>query len=257
MNANSIFIGYFSTIAIDFTASNGDPRQPTSLHHWDPFNPCLYARALKAVGEIIQDYDSDKLFPVLGFGAKVAPSFQVSHLFYVNGDPTSPYCNGLGEVLSSYQRCAQNVQLYGPTYFAPIINHVASIAAQSRTGSEYFILLMLTDGIIDDMFATKEAIVNASLLPLSIIIVGIGNADFSFMKELDGDEIRLSSRGRLADRDIVQFVPFNDFIKPGATAADLEISQLRLAKEVVAEIPDQFLSYMRKNNLRPGSFRPS
>jgi len=44
-------------IAVDFTASNGDPRSPQSLHNLDPYRPNLYARALRAVGEIIQDYD--------------------------------------------------------------------------------------------------------------------------------------------------------------------------------------------------------
>jgi hypothetical protein len=37
------------------------------------------------------------------------------------------------------------------------------------------------------MDATRTAIVAASTLPLSIIIVGIGNADFSHMEVLDGD----------------------------------------------------------------------
>ncbi len=40
-----------------------------------------YALALKAVGEIIQDYDSDKMFPALGFGAKLPPDGRVSHEF--------------------------------------------------------------------------------------------------------------------------------------------------------------------------------
>ena len=44
----------------------------------------------------------------------------------------------------------------------------------------------------------------ASALPLSIIIVGIGDADFEAMDVLDGDDVRLSSRGRYAERDIVQ-----------------------------------------------------
>ena len=44
----------------------------------------------------------------------------------------------------------------------------------------------------------------ASSLPLSIIIVGVGNEDFEAMDELDGDDVRLSCRGRQAERDIVQ-----------------------------------------------------
>ena len=46
------------TIAIDFTASNGNPKTPSSLHYNHPFNPNQYEKALRAVGEIIQDYDT-------------------------------------------------------------------------------------------------------------------------------------------------------------------------------------------------------
>ena len=45
-------------------------------------------------------------------------------------------------------------------------------------------------------------------LPLSIIIVGIGSADFTNMNRLDGDEGLYNSKGQRAPRDIVQFVPF-------------------------------------------------
>ena len=58
---------------------------------------------------------------------------------------------------------------------------------------------------------TCDAIVYASKLPMSIIIVGVGSADFSAMSELDGDDedgVLTSQRGELVARDIVQFVPF-------------------------------------------------
>ena len=45
------------TFAIDFTASNGNPQQPGTLHYISPYQPTQYAIALQAVGEIIQDYD--------------------------------------------------------------------------------------------------------------------------------------------------------------------------------------------------------
>lgn len=52
----------------------------------------------------------------------------------------------------------------------------------------------------------------ASKLPMSIIIVGVGNADFAAMEFLDGDNRRLRSHtGEEAARDIVQFVPFREF----------------------------------------------
>jgi hypothetical protein len=41
--------------------------------------------------------------------------------------------------------------------------------------------------------------------------VGIGNADFNAMRELDGDAGLYGSNGKKCPRDIVQFVPFNSF----------------------------------------------
>lgn len=62
------------------------------------------------------------------------------------------------------------------------------------------------------MADTREAIVHASHLPMSVIIVGIGNADFSDMQMLDGDDgILRSPKGEPVLRDIVQFVPFCNF----------------------------------------------
>lgn len=82
---------------------------------------------------------------------------------------------------------------------------------------EYFILLILTDGVITDMADTREAIVHASHLPMSVIIVGVGNADFTDMQILDGDDgILRSPKGEPVLRDIVQFVPFKDFKHVGA-----------------------------------------
>ncbi|KAH9363693.1 hypothetical protein HPB48_002028 [Haemaphysalis longicornis] len=167
------------TVAVDFTASNGDPRDPGSLHFLDASQPNAYMMAIRAVGEVIQDYDYDKMFPALGFGARLPPDGVVSHEFFLNGHPTDPYCAGIDGVLEAYRRTLRSVQLYGPTNFAPVINHVAKFARTYRDGTSYFVLLIITDGVISDMPQTQEAVVQASTLPMSIIIVGVGNADFS------------------------------------------------------------------------------
>ena len=73
-------------------------------------------------------------------------------------------------------------------------------------------LLIITDGVITDMDQTLRAVVNASRLPMSIIIVGVGGADFSAMEVLDGDDgVLRCPTGETAMRDIVQFVPFRQF----------------------------------------------
>ncbi|XP_031791506.1 copine-5 isoform X5 [Piliocolobus tephrosceles] len=166
------------TVAIDFTASNGNPSQSTSLHYMSPYQLNAYALALTAVGEIIQHYDSDKMFPALGFGAKLPPDGRVSHEFPLNGNQENPSCCGIDGILEAYHRSLRTVQLYGPTNFAPVVTHVARNAAAVQDGSQYSVLLIITDGVISDMAQTKEAIVNAAKLPMSIIIVGVGQAEF-------------------------------------------------------------------------------
>jgi hypothetical protein len=44
--------------------------------------------------------------------------------------------------------------------------------------------LVLQDGVISDMDRTIDRIVAASKLPISIVIVGVGKADFSNMVKL-------------------------------------------------------------------------
>uniref|UniRef100_A0A4W6G439 Copine-3 n=1 Tax=Lates calcarifer TaxID=8187 RepID=A0A4W6G439_LATCA len=240
------------TIAIDFTGSNGDPRYPISLHYINPQGYNEYLAAIWAVGNVIQDYDSDKMFPAFGFGAQIPPTGQVSHEFPINFNPSNPFCAGIEGVVAAYQQCLPQVKLYGPTNFSPIINHVARFgrqALQQQTASQYFVLLIITDGVITDMDETRQAIVNASRLPMSIIIVGVGGADFSAMEFLDGDDgILRSATGEAAMRDIVQFVPFRQFQNAPKEA---------LAKSVLAEVPGQLVEFFNTMKLSPPNSSPA
>lgn len=105
----------------------------------------------------------------------------------------------------------------------------------------YFILLIITDGNIHDMKETKELIVQASKKPCSIIIVGVGNADFDQMVDLDSDETMLKDyRNNFAKRDIVQFVRYRQAVARG-----------NLAEELLKEIPDQVCRYMEMVGYKP------
>lgn len=59
-------------VAIDYTLSNGPANDPMSLHFLDPrSNRNQYTDAMLSVLNILQDYDSDQMFPVYGFGGKL------------------------------------------------------------------------------------------------------------------------------------------------------------------------------------------
>ncbi|CAG8470176.1 2681_t:CDS:10 [Funneliformis caledonium] len=223
--------------AIDFTGSNGDPRTPKSLHYINGRRENDYQRAIRSVGKILEGYDYDRMFPVYGFGAKF--NGVLSHAHPLN---------------NNFSNAIHSVELYGPTNFSPIINQTAErIKVEVNAGNDnvYYILLIITDGVITDMDSTIRSIVSASVLPLSIVIVGVGNADFTNMNILDADDRPLVQKSDyqtrraeiVMDRDIVQFVAMRDF--------QTETAQYQLPKAVLEEIPDQFMGYMKKHNLQP------
>nr|CAG8468704.1 509_t:CDS:10 [Entrophospora candida] len=195
-------------VAIDFTGSNGDPRNPKSLHY-SAGGENDYQRAIKSV---------------YGFGAKF--NGILSHVHPLNNNHQNPEVKGVEGILSVYSQTINTVELYGPTNFSPV------------------------HGVITDMDLTVRAIVKASSLPLSIVIVGVGNANFAHMTRLDGDDDNpLSAKSdnkslpKTTGRDIVQFIAMRDY--------QAEAAGYSLPKAVLEEIPDQFMDYMNKNKIYP------
>ena len=53
--------------------------------------------------------------------------------------------------------------------------------------------MIITDGVITDFQQTVEEIVRGSELPYSIVIIGVGQANFDAMEDLDADKDPLFS----------------------------------------------------------------
>ncbi|OUM69091.1 hypothetical protein PIROE2DRAFT_2975 [Piromyces sp. E2] len=211
------------TFAIDFTISNGEINDPKSLHYKSPdcdFNNFStlneYQKAIAAIGYVLEPYDSTKYMEVYGYGAKFFNRPEIEYDCALTGNPEAPSVLGVNGILHAYANALENVEISEPTNFAPIIS---KITAKSRVGlqpkhsnaplQKYHILVIITDGEISDMEDTKSAIIEASDAPISIIIIGVGHGNFDSMVELDGDDVRLNCDGKIAERDIVQFVPLS------------------------------------------------
>lgn len=109
-----------------------------------------YQQAISAVGEILLNYDYDKQVPVYGFGGKPKyPHFCSNvalHCFPCNGNPVSPEVFGLEGIESVYSQVLRNVELAGPTLFAPLIKETMKLSevCKSNGSKVYNILLILT-----------------------------------------------------------------------------------------------------------------
>jgi hypothetical protein len=228
-------------IGIDFTASNNPPNDPKSLHYLfgDYMND--YEQAISQCGMIVAYYDYNQSFPVYGFGAVIGRDTEPNMCFNINFKD-NPEIQTIENVIKEYRNCFKNIQLAGPTKFCPMIKNVINNIKAQNNPLKYHILLLLTDGIILDMQETIDALVEGSFLPLSVIIIGIGNDHFQEMIILDGDNVPLvSSSGVKRMRDLVQFVPFNKF----------RHNPTQLAEQVLEEVPRQIIEYYSMNNIYP------
>jgi Copine len=94
---------------------------------------------------------------------------------------------------------------------------------------------VLTAGNVENVKETKKQLIEASDDPLSIVIVGIGDADFTGMEFLD--EHAATEEGR----DITKFVRFSDYKSFNA-----------LTEAVLDEIPDQLVEHFYNREIMPG-----
>ena len=234
-------------IAIDYTKSNRPPNVPNSLHYKEAKGGNDYEKVIKLFGKIISNYDYEQLFHVYGFGGIPPNSKEVSHCFNINFNDDNPEIETIENIIKYYRESLDKVILYGPTYLAPIIKKVMQGIKEELENSiqenHYHILLMLTDGIISDMKDTADCIVEASKLPLSIIIVGIGDANFKKLQILNEDDKQpmFNSFGEIIKRDIVQFFEFNSF----KDRTDLVNNSIELTEEALKIIPRQIEEYYK------------
>ncbi|KAF8693249.1 hypothetical protein HU200_038631 [Digitaria exilis] len=242
-NNRHTFLDYISAgcqlnfmVGIDFT----DPEHVLIL---SSSIDVFFWKAILEIGDVLQYYDPAKRFPSWGFGARPIDG-PVSHCFNLNGSTYQPEVDGIQGIMSAYISALRNVSLAGPTLFGQLISTAMAIASQSLADNQqkYFILLIVTDGVVTDFQETIDAIIKASDLPMSIIVIGVGGADFKEMEFLDpnkGEKLE-SSTGRVASRDMLQFAPMKDAHGSGVSTV----------QSLLAEIPGQFMTYMRTREIQ-------
>ncbi|XP_061177290.1 copine-3-like [Saccostrea echinata] len=234
-------------VAIDFTASNGAIEDDLSLHSLSNARENQYMDAMDTLGAMICQYNIEQQIALFGFGANWKNKQEVSHCFPLCEDV---FVKGIKNAISQYEGALPLLHFSGPTQLAPMLEKAASLAESqnmSQNKQIYTVLMVITDGVINDIKRTLRKLIAISHLPLSVIFIGVGPADFSLMEQFHVDrDTPLQNRktGEVAVRTNTYFIAFHkENISTGGNAV--------LAKEAMAALSTQIIQYMKKNNLTP------
>ncbi|XP_076903786.1 E3 ubiquitin-protein ligase RGLG5-like [Bidens hawaiensis] len=232
LESSNLILGIDFTKSNEWTGSKSFHRK--SLHHLgDGQNP--YEMAISIIGKTLATFDEDNLIPCYGFG-DASTHDQDVFSFY----PEERCCNGFEEVLSRYREILPHLKLAGPTSFAPVIEKAMTIVEE--TGGQYHVLVIIADGQVTRRVDTArgqlspqeqktvDAIVKASQLPLSIVLVGVGDGPWDTMREFD-DNIPARSF------DNFQFVNFTEIMMKNVQPIRKETE---FALAALMEIPTQY-----------------
>ncbi|XP_019152587.1 PREDICTED: E3 ubiquitin-protein ligase RGLG2 [Ipomoea nil] len=225
-------------IGIDFTKSNewtGKVSFNNRSLHTIGEQPNPYEKAISIIGKTLAPLDEDNLIPCFGFG-DVGTHDQQVFSFHSHHSP----CHGFEEVLACYRNNVSNLKLSGPTSYGPVID--AAIDVVEKSGGQFHVLVIIADGQVTRSVNTRDtelspqeertisSIVDASMYPLSIVLVGVGDGPWEDMKNFDD---RIPTR----QFDNFQFVNFTAIMSTYRTDSEKET---RFALAALMEIPIQY-----------------
>lgn len=235
-------------VGIDFTKSNEWSGRYSfnskCLHAFDGPTANPYEQAMTIIARTLAAFDDDDLIPCYGFGDNTTGDRAIFSFF-----PQDRPANGLQGAVQRYRQVAPLVKLAGPTSFAPLIRHAMRLVIQS--GMQYHILVMIADGQVTPscMQPTVDAIVAASNLPLSIIMVGVGDGPWDDMMDFD-DQL---PRRRF---DNFQFVNFVEVMTQAAVYGNnTEKIEAHFAVHALMEIPEQYSIIQKLGLMNPVNSR--
>jgi hypothetical protein len=226
--------------------------------------------ALQAVSAVLQPYDADNRVPMFGFGVHDRATGRTEQIVPIGGAhevvgvdgmlaayedaiakcavPPVPSAtrDSLPAITKAAKAAAAENALHEPTAsLSAMLHHAALLAAKpfSQRSQHYTILMLITSGHIVDLEASVRELVDASALPLSVVIVALGDGPFPELRALDADVNALEHKGRQAQRDVVQVVEYRCYRDQPS----------RLAEECLKEIVHQVLTFTALAQIGPNA----
>jgi len=245
LTLGSILFGgtkFVPIIAVDCSLGNLTFDNLTCMHHFDKTKPNYYIEALKVIESRITPFYS-KLF-AYGFGANVNPKKEkASNCFSLTGNIFNPAVENKEELIESYMKTIKSVTLSLPVNFSEVIKTAKELAQielqyfKTNKLNNYYILYILTPGVLDDSEETFNECLDIPELPLSIIFIKLTNKQKEETKDVDDlDELKKRlEQYQTQKRKFMSYVEFDRIYN------DLE----NFGKFLISTVPTQVLQFLK------------
>lgn len=128
-------------------------------------------------------YFSRFILPV-GLGARTVleGETETSNLFAMTSDFSDPFVENQEQLINCYEGTLKSVKLALPILFKNVIKFVCDLAQNEvkesgdiKNVSNYFVLILMMAGMIDDFQDSLNEMLKAASLPVSVIVIKVGN----------------------------------------------------------------------------------
>eukprot|EP00980_Cylindrotheca_fusiformis_P018371 scaffold6032_cov100-Cylindrotheca_fusiformis.AAC.2 len=229
-------------VGIDCSVANRDTGSERSLHFTSSTWLNDYQAGIQGLGAIAENFARGKNSSVWSFGAKINGKVNDLHLMGDNLVTSK-------ELLDSYDGFVTKNPKFAlgeRARLKPLLEAATFRTIKAcKTRQCYTLLTVFTAGDFVDLQESVDLLCRAAEdAPLSLLIIGVGNRDFSDIEKLCGQDFKTrlrDSRGIPIAREIVSFVSFKQF---GGDADGV-------VTEVLKGIPEQFVTYFVTNGIKP------
>jgi len=229
-------------IGIDCSLANEERGADKSLHYTTSQWLNDYQAGVQKLGMIAENFARGRNSSMWGLGAWINGKTQDLHLMddkLISGK----------ELLDSYGRHIANNEHFRQGQamrLKPFIEEATYLTIRNcRTRQCYTILTVFTAGDIIDLLETIDLLCRAAEdAPISLVIIGVGNRDFSAIEKLCRNDYKSTlrdARGIPIARDIITFVSFKMY---GGSTNEVIAQALKV-------IPEQVVTYFTTNGIKP------
>mmetsp|Transcript_60509 Transcript_60509/g.161332 ORF Transcript_60509/g.161332 Transcript_60509/m.161332 type:complete len:625 (+) Transcript_60509:40-1914(+) len=212
------------------------------------YKPNRYQRSLIDFASQLVPLDTDRTIKAFGFGARLPGEDKDNQSFPLNIETKDSDARELKGLLEAYETAQKGVTLgVQGTFAAPVINRVVAMAKETVKSKpkKFYILLILTDGDINDEADTTDAVVAASDLPITIITAGLArkgtDEQFELWRRVAEGALKLKDKDqKIMLRETVRFLRLEE--QDDATAS---------FQSAMSAFHTQLLRHFQLKNVRP------